>query len=438
MSSEWPITTLRAANVSLIDCEHRTPPAASSGYPYIAIPQIKNGRIDLSDVRRITRDHLTEWTRKAKPQPYDVVLSRRCNPGETAFVPPGLECALGQNLVLLRADGSKTFPPFLRWLVRGSAWWDQIGKFLNHGAVFESLKCADIPNFQLSLPPLNEQKAIARILGVLDDKIELNRGMNRTLEEMSTALFRSWFVDFDPVVAKAAARAPFGLAQKLAAIFPDTFTDSQLGPVPQGWSVRPIGDVVRAVGGSTPSTGEARYWSGGDIAWATPRDLSNLSDPVLLATERQITPAGLERITSGILPIGTVLLSSRAPIGYTAITEIPVAVNQGFIALDCNGPLPNHYVIEWVRENMEVIEGRANGTTFMEISKANFRPIPVVVPPPGVVAQFSAVAGPWWRQLIRNTHESRTLAALRDTLLNKLLSGELCVKDADKQVAAAV
>ncbi len=125
MAGDWPILSLREAVVSLIDCEHRTPPASESGYPYIAIPQIKQGRLDLAAVRRITKDHYLDWTRKAKPQPHDVILSRRCNPGETAFVPPALECALGQNLVLLRADGTKVFPPFLRWLVRGPEWWSR-------------------------------------------------------------------------------------------------------------------------------------------------------------------------------------------------------------------------------------------------------------------------------------------------------------------------
>ncbi len=125
----WERLSLRAAGVALIDCEHRTPPAADSGYPYVAIPQIKNGHLDLGDARRITPEHFEQWTRKAKPQAHDVILSRRCNPGQTAVVPPGLDCALGQNLVLLRADGTRVFPPFLRWLVRGPEWWEQIGTF---------------------------------------------------------------------------------------------------------------------------------------------------------------------------------------------------------------------------------------------------------------------------------------------------------------------
>ena len=202
-AGEWPIMSLREAGVSLIDCEHRTPPAAEHGYPYVAIPQVKDGRIDLNGVRRITCKHFDEWTQKANPESFDIVLSRRCNPGETGFVSEGLKFALGQNLVLLRSDGTKVLKPFLRWLVRGPRWWEQVGKYINVGAVFDSLKCADIPDFCLSIPPLPEQHTIAHILGTLDDKIELNRRMNETLEEMTRALFKSWFIDFDPVHAKA-------------------------------------------------------------------------------------------------------------------------------------------------------------------------------------------------------------------------------------------
>ena len=122
MAGEWRTLSLREAHVNLIDCEHRTPPAADAGYPYVAIPQLRSGHIDLSEVRYISREHFAEWTRKARPVVNDVVLSRRCNPGETAFVPPGLDFALGQNLVLLRADGEKVYPPFLRWLVQGPQW----------------------------------------------------------------------------------------------------------------------------------------------------------------------------------------------------------------------------------------------------------------------------------------------------------------------------
>jgi type I restriction enzyme S subunit len=258
----------------------------------------------------------------------------------------------------------------------------------------------------ISLPPLSEQRTIASVLGSLDDKIELNRRMNETLEALAQSLFKSWFVDA---------------------------TQSAL---PKGWRESTIGEEVRVVGGSTPSTTKPEFWEGGTHHWATPKDLSNLNSPVLLETDRKITDAGIQQISSGLLPIGTVLLSSRAPIGYLVIAEVPVAVNQGFIGMICDGSLPNHYVRLWTKANKDAIEGRANGTTFMEISKTNFRPLPVIVPPPEVLAEFTKQVEPLHRRVVSNLKESRTLAALRDALLPKLLSGELRVPAAAKLMEA--
>lgn len=290
---------------------------------------------------------------------------------------------------------------------------------------------------KIEMPEPVEQRAIAHILGSLDDKIELNRQMNRTLEKMAQAIFKSWFIDFDPVRAKAEGRDP-GLPKEIADLFPDSFEDSELGPIPKGWKVRPIGEAVQCVGGSTPSTKNPKYWDGGTNPFVTPKDMSSLISPVILGTERHITDAGVEKISSRQLPVGTVLLSSRAPIGYLAITEIPVSVNQGIIAMICNGDLPNHYVLQWTRTNMDIIKSNAGGTTFAEISKRNFRPIPVVIPPLDLLDAFVDQVGPLHQQLVLNCLESRELTAIRDTLLPKLISGELRVPDAEKLVEGTV
>jgi type I restriction enzyme S subunit len=286
---------------------------------------------------------------------------------------------------------------------------------------------ADLSIIPLPIPPLPEQRAIARILGALDDKIELNRRMNATLEGIARALFQSWFVDFDPVRAKAAGRQPEGMDAATAALFPDAFEDSPLGPVPHGWQVSTIGEEVGIFGGSTPSTQDAGFWQDGSIHWATPKDLAAIDYPALLDTERRITEQGLNQISSGLLPQGTVLLSSRAPIGYLAIAEVPTATNQGFIAMVCDRTLPNHYILHWARANIDAIEGRANGTTFLEISKANFRPIPILVPPASILQEFDSTACHLHRMAISNLVQLHTLSAIRDTLLPKLLSGEMRV-----------
>jgi type I restriction enzyme S subunit len=282
-----------------------------------------------------------------------------------------------------------------------------------------------------------EQRAIAHILGTLDDKIELNRRMSETLEAMARALFKSWFVDFDPVRAKMEGRwqrgqSLPGLPAHLYDLFPDRLVDSELGEIPEGWGVKSIGDLAEVVGGSTPKTECAEFWDGGTHHWVTPKDLSGLSMPVLLDTERKITDAGLAQISSGLLPRGTVLLSSRAPIGYLAIAEVPVAVNQGFIAMKPRQGVSNLFLLRWARAAHDEILSHANGSTFLEISKASFRPIRVVTPPTPIMDAFDQFSRPMYGKVVENALESRTLAALRDALLPKLISGEIRVKDAER------
>jgi type I restriction enzyme S subunit len=204
--------------------------------------------------------------------------------------------------------------------------------------------------------------------------------------------------------------------------------------VPHGWEIRPIGDEVEAVGGSTPSTTNPGYWNG-EFHWATPKDLSSLQSPVLFGTERRITQAGLDQISSGLLPGGTVLLSSRAPIGYLAITEVPTSINQGFIALVCRARLSNVFAWLWCSLNMDTVLQHANGSTFLEISKRSFRPLPVVVPSPPVLRAFDVCAKPLHARIAANERENLTLAQMRDLLLPKLMSGEIRIKDAEKAVA---
>lgn len=431
--ADWQHMTFAAAGITLLDCDHKTPAAQQSGRPYVGIPQMTTGRVDFASARKISEADFITWTRKTKYQKDDVILSRRTNPGVTAVDDTGIEFALGQNLVLLRADGTKVFPPFLRWIVHSPAWWVEIEKYLNVGAVFSSLRCGDVPKFEFSFPPTWEQENIARILRALDDKIELNRRMNETLEAMARAVFRDWFVDFGPTRRKAAGVTdPAAIlghllpdpekATPLAALFPDSFGENGL---PEGWEEREVGELCPIVGGGTPSTKEPAFWDGGTHNWATPKDLSRLSGLFLHETERQVTDAGLGKVSSGLSPVGSVLLSSRAPIGYVAIAEKPVAVNQGFIVMQPKPAFPTEFAYFWTLENLDLIKANANGSTFQEISKKNFRPLRVNHAGEDLVTKFAEVAGPMMGLIRNNEQENQTLATTRDLLLPKLMSGEL-------------
>lgn len=357
--------------------------------------------------------------------------------------PNVLPARVNQHVAIIRTQQDVLDARFLRYVLVSPSMQDHLLALASAGATRNALTKAMIESLGIKAPPIEEQRAIANILGTLDDKIELNRKQNETLEAMARALFKAWFVDFEPVRAKMENRwqrgqSLPGLPAHLYDLFPDRLVESELGEIPEGWHHSTIGEEVTVCGGSTPSTKEPDFWDDGHHCWATPKDLSALKFPVLLDTDRKITDAGLAKISSGLLPVGTVLLSSRAPIGYLAIAEVPTAINQGFIAMKCDGVLPNVFVLAWCRESMDAIVGNANGSTFQEISKSNFRPIPVVVPSEPVLASFTQSADSLYRQMAENERESRSLAQLRDTLLPKLISGELRVPDAERIVGAAV
>jgi type I restriction enzyme S subunit len=357
--------------------------------------------------------------------------------GSIARVPPSVSSGrLTQDTVkLVFHEPYHNLSAFLYWLLRTPHYRKYCAGRATGSAVV-ALSRKDFLSYPV--PPLSAGRAcIVRLLEDIESKIELNRRTNESLESMARATFKSWFVDFDPVRAKAEGRQPCGMDTETAAIFPDSFRDSALSKIPNGWTVSPIGDLVNAVGGSTPSTEEPSFW-GGDSNFCTPKDMASLRFPVLLDTERRVTDAGLERISSGLLPQGTVLLSSRAPIGYLAVTEIPVSVNQGIIAMICDRRLPNLYVLHWARENMETILAQANGTTFLEISKRNFRTIKVVVPPELLLVKFMDTVRPLHGHLVSNLMESESLADIRDTLLSKLISGEIRVPTSHPVEVAAL
>lgn len=317
-------------------------------------------------------------------------------------------------------------PRFLYHVLTNQASLDEFQRIAeSRSGTFPQITFDSIAHFPIPIPSKQEQATLVKFLDSIQDRITLLRETNTTLEAIAQALFKSWFVDFDPVHAKQQSRAPEGMDEATAALFPDGFEESEQGLVPRGWRVAPIGDVVESVGGGTPDTKESSYWDNGKYCWTTPKDLSGIQAPVLLTTERKLTDKGLAKVSSGLLPAGTLLLSSRAPIGYLAVAQVPMAINQGYIAMLPNSQLPPLFMLFWCRQNMETIKSRANGSTFMEISKKAFRPIPILVPPVTVIDAFVGIAGALFNRLVENEKQAQTLATLRDTLLPRLISGQL-------------
>jgi type I restriction enzyme S subunit len=434
----WKTAPLEDCMEAIIDYRGKTPEKKTFGVPLITAKVIKGGRIEPTE-EFIAESDYESWMRRGMPKRGDVVMTTEAPLGEVAQL-DGSKIALAQRVITLRGKPELLDNTFLKFLMQSDEVQEELRSRAT-GTTVLGIRQSELRQVSLTLPPLAEQKRIAEVLGALDDKIELNRRMNSTLGATARALFQSWFVDFDPVRAKldlpvgqTGGRTPSGIDPATTAFFPDSFEESPLGHIPKGWEVKPVGEVVDCVGGGTPSTSEPKYWEGGTHHWTTPKDFSSLQAPILLDTERRVTDAGVAKISSGLLPAGTLLMSSRAPVGYLAISAISVAINQGFIAMKCNERASNYFMLNWCQQNMADIEGRATGTTFAEISKQNFRPIPLVLPTQVIMTAFSERVASFYAQITANLRQSRTLATLRDTLLPKLLSGELSVREAASEV----
>lgn len=265
------------------------------------------------------------------------------------------------------------------------------GSLSSTSSIATAVNSKTVKNISVNLPPLDQQKKIADILSSLDEKIELNRRMNETLEQLGQALFRHYFVD---------------------------------NPEAKSWDDVKVGELVDIKGGGTPSTKNSSFW-GGDIVWSSPRDLANQRYHFLMRTDKTITKQGLSKISSGMLPAGTLLLSSRAPIGYIAFAGVDMAINQGYIAFLPKAKLSNYFMYFWLKNNIQKIKDSANGSTFLEISKTAFRNIYIKQPNQLLHNKFQYEAMIILDKIRDNEAEIYNLTSLRDSLLPKLISGEV-------------
>ncbi|EII5641661.1 restriction endonuclease subunit S [Vibrio cholerae] len=361
----------------------------------------------------------------------DIVLTTRGTVGNVAFYDSSVSdeiVRINSGMLILRPDQSVWNPRFLYFLFTSKIIQEQITS-LTSGSAVPQLPAKDLKKFSLPKVPMTVQNYIVKVIGDVSDKLDINNQTNQTLEQMAQAIFKSWFVDFDPVKAKMNGEQPEGMDAATASLFPEKLVESELGLTPEGWNLSEIGDEVTVVGGGTPSKKNDDFWVDGHIHWTSPKDLSGVQDKVLLDTASKLTEAGLKKVSSGLLPVDTVLLSSRAPVGYLALAKVPLAVNQGYIAMKCEKVLPPEFVLQWCVHRMDEIKQRASGSTFAEISKKNFKPISVVVPSEEVLIAYKKLVKPLYDAITSNVRQSEQLSTLRDTLLPKLLSGAVTISE---------
>jgi len=305
---------------------------------------------------------------------------------------------------------------------------------MDSGSAIPSTSREDFCALPVGVPPLTEQRTIAHILGTLDDKIELNRRMNETLEAMAQATFKSWFVDFEPVRAKAEGRQPLGVDVATASLFPNSFENSTDGKIPKGWEVGPILTRAQLLSGGTPKTDRREYWDG-DILWASAKDVSQCRDTFLVQTERTITDRGLTESATQLVPeFCTVVVARGATTGRMVLLGREMAMNQTCYALATTDKTP-FFLYCLMRSQIEQLVHAAHGSVFDTITTTTFASSGVVLPAESVVKAFEARVAPFFFRMLSNVMESLSLAAIRDALLPKLISGEIRLPCCGSEIA---
>ena len=329
----------------------------------------------------------------------------------------------GTGAILLRVNGAEIYPEFLSFLLSAEEsvlWLKQHAV----GAVMPNLNEGVIRQIPLTLPPLAEQKAIAAVLGALDDKIELNRLMNATLEAMARALFQSWFVDFDPVRAKLDGRQPIGLYPATAALFPEHLDDSPLGHIPRGWKAGTAVEGFNLTMGQSPP-GDTYNEEGNGLPFYQGRTDFGFRFPT-----RRIHCTAPTRYAKP----GDTLVSVRAPVGDINMANEECCIGRGVAAVRHKSGATSFTYHSMANLYPDFARFEAEGTVFGSINKDSFEKLRFVIPPPEIVEAYERQAAPLDNQIHTLENQSQTLATLRDTLLPKLLSGELSVTDFQSEV----
>lgn len=430
---EWRRAKVSDVCRKIVDCVNRTAPIVDhpTEFRMIRTTNIRHGRIDLSSCKFVDEPTFLRWTRRAPVEEGDVLLTREAPIGEVGYVKDLGSVFLGQRIMQFKPDPQIIDPRFMFFAFRSPELQHQFGVHEGSGSVVSHIRVADCFDFHVPLPPLTEQQAIAQLLGALDDKIELNRRMNETLEAMARAIFKDWFVDFGPTRAKVEGRDPY-LAPEIWNLFPDAFDDEER---PVGWEVRPLKDFFQIVGGGTPKTSVDEYW-GGDIPWFSVVDTPSRGSVFVLDTEKRITERGLAESSARLIPAGATIISARGTVGNLAMAATEMTFNQSCYALRHTEETGNCFVYLAAQHMVARLQAMAHGSVFSTITRQTFEAVSLAMPSLITLAAFEQQAAPLFQRIRANVIETHTLAQTRDLLLPKLMSGEIRLTAAEKMVEA--
>lgn len=358
---------------------------------YLRITDIfDDGTLNLSELKSVDAPNSDKYILK----PNDIVFARTGGSTGRNYFYDGSDGVFvyAGFLIKFSIDPEKVNPKYVKYYCRSKQYNDWVESF-NTGSTRGNINAQTFGNMEIPLPERKQQDYLVSILEPIDEKIKNNKQVNDNLEQQAQAFFQELFVDnADPE-----------------------------------WAIGTISDLGAVVGGSTPSKAKPEYYTETGIAWITPKDLSVNKSKFISHGENDITELGLKNSSATIMPEGTVLFSSRAPIGYIAVAAGEVTTNQGFKSIVPKPEIGTAFVYYFLKHNLPIIEGMASGSTFKEVSGSTMKGVPAVIPDTDTIARFNDFCSPIFAQQRILEEQNQSLAALRDDLLPKLMSGEIDV-----------
>ena len=430
--SEFEYVSLSNLVEEIIDNRGRTCPTSEQGIPLIATNCVKEDRIypTHEKVRYVSDETYVEWFR-GHPIPGDILFVNKGSPGRVCLVPDPIDFCIAQDMVALRANKRLVCPQYLFAALRSPQVKASIDN-MNVGTMIPHFKKGDFDKLLIPVPGRGEQESIGNIYYSFSLAIDNKCKTNETLEAMAKALFKSWFVDFDPVRSKAEGR-PTGLPAEISDLFPDSFEDSELGEIPSGWECCSFTQLVEVISGGTPKTSIDEYWNG-SVNWFSVVDSPSSSDCWVIQTEKSITQQGLNNCSSKLLSTGTTIISARGTVGKVCLAGQDMAMNQSCYGLRSKAANGEYFCFYLTKSLVEILEARAHGSVFSTITRDTLDGVSTISPPLEVIQSFNGIAGALLAKIKNNLEDNRIMGNQRDALLPKLISGEIRIPDAEKML----
>ncbi|WP_295881015.1 restriction endonuclease subunit S [uncultured Bartonella sp.] len=419
----------------------------SEGIPIISGAHLHNVKLTDGNYNFISPAHASNL-KNSIVHKKDIIFTHAGNIGQVSYIPDNSKYKnyiISQRQFYLRCN-ERALPEYVAYYFKSrKGKFSLLANSSQVGVPSIAQPVSYLKSIKIPLPEKKVQLAIVNILCSFDDKIELNRKMNETLEEMAQAVFQDWFVDFGPVKRKAKGITdPVAIlgglipnpaqAQKIASLFPDQFAEDGL---PRGWDLKPLTNLASIISGGTPKTSESKYWNG-DIPWYSIVDAPKSGEVFVLDTQKHITIEGLNNSAARLIRPNVTIISARGTVGKLAIADHAMCFNQSCYGIEANNCINDYFIYLNLIHALNRLQNMAYGTVFSTITRKTIEKIFINIPSNDLLISFSTCVDPLFNLIKHNGEQIRTLAEMRDLLLPKLMSGEISVDELEKKMGGVL